>query len=207
MFKRFIVGIILLSSVWVSHAEEESVLWWMFDEDTDIYEVNGMGSCKINELVGRGDASGKTVNGIRIGAYSGDELLGYLVMADDNGSGNNTVLGMPTWNWDTFENDSWSAGPTYAHLGGYDLSPGVTFMIELGMLEGKDTWSILASSDPATIDQLRQFMDVANFDMHTTHEWTGGSYSVPEPNSGILLLIGTGLLLLKRKTNRQHEQT
>lgn len=198
MFKRFIVGIMLLFSVWVSHAEDESVLWWMFDEDTLINEINGSGSCKIYDLVGRGDATGKTVNGIRIGAYSGDELLGYLVMADDNGSGNDTVFGMPALDFDTWE-ESWNAGPTYAHISGYDTTPGIMFMIELGMLEGKDTWSILASSDPATIEQLRQFMDVANFDMHTTFEWTGGSYSVPEPNSGILFLIGGCLLVLRRK--------
>lgn len=201
MFKRFIVWIMIAFSACISHAEDESVLWWMFDENTDIYEVNGMGSCKINELVGRGDASGKTVNGIRIGAYSGDELLGYLVMAEDNGSGNETVFGMPTFNFDTWE-ESWNAGPTYAHLGGYDLSPGVTFMIELGMLEGKDTWSILVSSDPTTIEQLNGFIQSSYADMHTTVEWWGGSYSVPEPNSGILLLIGTGLLLLKRKSRK-----
>lgn len=203
------IGILLIIITTVSVvicptiASDEMVLWWMFDETTKIEDVNGKDSFLINELTGRGDASGKTVNGIRIGAYSGDNLLGYLMMEEGATMNNPSVYDMPSWNWDTRENDSWSAGPTYAYLGGYDLSPNVSFIIELGNWDGIDTWSILARSDSATISQLQQFIDVSSLEMHTKLEWTGGSYSVPEPNSGILFIIGAGLLFLMRKTQKE----
>ena len=205
MFKRFIVGIMIAFSACISHAEDESVLWWMFDETTDINDINGSGATfTIDTLVGRGDAAGKKVNGIRIGAYDGDTLLGYLLINDGGPGGGNNLpyYSMPTEDFDT-GGESWNAGPTYAVLGDYATTPGVSFMIELGNWDKNgDSWTILAHSDPGTMDSLKEFMNVANFDMHTTFEWTGGSYSVPEPNSGILLLIGTGLLLLKRKSRK-----
>mgnify|MGYP003291156481 CR=1 FL=1 len=203
MFKRFIVGIMIAFSACISHAEDESVLWWMFDENTDIYEVNGIGSCKINELAGRGDAVGKTVNGIRIGAYSGDELLGYLVLGDeDSGDVGNTYV-MPTFNMDTFEIDSWNAGPAYARIGDYSYDASIQFAIELGNLSGENLWDILAVSDKETYNSLYEKGWISGtLYEHGGLEWTGGSYSVPEPNSGILLLIGTGLLLLKRKSRK-----
>lgn len=196
--------LMMMTTLWVvlcpSLASDDLVLWWMFDDTTKIEDVNGKDLFLINELVGRGDASGKTVNGIRIGAYSGNELLGYLTMEEGSALHNPTVYDMPSWNWDTLDNDSWSAGPTYAYLSGYDSSPSVSFMIELGNWNNDDgIWSILAHSDRSTASSLREFMDVSNLEMHSTLEWTGGSYSVPEPNSGMLILLGFCILVMRRK--------
>lgn len=197
----FLAISLLLASTCVVRAGDESVLWWMFDETTEISDINGIGVTYIDTLVGRGDAAGKTVNAIRIGAYDGDTLLGYLAINDGGPGGGNNLpyYSMPTEDFDT-GGESWNAGPTYAVLGDYATTPGVSFMIELGNWDKNgDSWTILAHSDPGTMDSLDEFMDVADFDMHTTLEWTGGSYSVPEPSSGLLMLIGAGFLALRRR--------
>lgn len=198
----FLAISLLLASTCAVRAEEEYVLWWMFDEITEINDINGNDATfTINTLKGRGDAAGKTVNAIRVGAYNGDTLLGYLLVNDGgpNGGINLPYYHMPTEDFDT-GGESWNAGPTYAILGEYSSTPGVSFMIELGNWAGsEDSWTILAHSDPGTMDSLKEFMDVANFDMHTTWEWTGGAYSVPEPSSGLLILIGGALLALRRR--------
>lgn len=181
-------------------AENEStVLWWMFNETFEIQEVNGTETTTIDALKGRGAAAGKGVNGIRIGAYHGDTLLGYLDVADPDGVVSSTVYTMPTEDYDSGSAE-WNAGPTYAIYAPYATDPSVTFMIELGNWNETDnTWLILAHSETGTVESLREFIDVADFEMHGTLEWTGGSYSVPEPTSGILLLVGGALLALRRR--------
>ena len=201
-----IVAVVLAVACTLLPAEEESVLWWMFDETTDIYDVNGTSSCKINELVGRGDAKGQLVNGIRIAAYQGDALLGYLALADGEAT-RLDVYPMPTTDFDA-GTASWNAGPTYAYLSPYAADPSTMFMIELGnwdaTREPGDQWLVLAHSDAATRDDLRAFIDVSDFEMHTTLEWTGGVYSVPEPSGGLLFLIGGALLSLRRPISKRN---
>lgn len=186
-------------------AAEENVLWWMFDETADIYDVNGTSFCKINELAGRGEAEGQRVNGIRVAAYQGDALLGYLALADGE-STRMEVYPMPTTDFDA-GTDSWNAGPTYAYLAPYASDPSTMFMIELGNWDAArgpgDEWLVLAHSDAATREDLRAFIDVGDFEMHTTLEWTGGGYSVPEPSGGMLLLVGGALLSLRRPAPKE----
>ena len=78
---------------------------------------------------------------------------------------------------------------------------GLSFMVELGNWEN-GTWTGIATSQSYTYAQLQSYI---------IHEWSGpgatpaiepwvaGGYVVPEPSSGILLLIGGGLLALRRK--------
>lgn len=205
MFKRFEVFFLILLSVCFARAEDESVLWWMFDETTEISDKNGVGQTyTIDTLTGRGAASDKHVNAIRIGAYHGDTLLGYLTINDagPNGGENLPYYSLPTEDFDT-GGVSWNGGPTYANLGAFATTPEVAFMIELGnwdvSLGAGNEWLVFAHSDPATMAELAEFLDVANFDMHTTLEWTGGAYTVPEPSSGLLVLMGGALLMLRRR--------
>lgn len=192
--------VVLVAACSLLHADEESVLWWMFDEATDIYAIDGTSSWKVDELTGRGASEGLAVNGIRVAAYQGDSLLGYLALADaDNASMD--FYPMPTTDFDS-GTASWNAGPTYARVAPFASTPGVTFMIELGnwdaMRASDAAWQVLAHSDAATMDALADFLDVGDFEMHTKLEWTGGHYSVPEPSGGLLLLIGGALLSLRR---------
>ena len=203
---RKIMTVVLAAACMSLPAGEESVLWWMFDETTDIYDVSGTTSCKINELVGRGDAEGQRVNGIRVAAYNGDALLGYLALADAE-STDMAYYPMPTMDFDA-GTASWNAGPTYARLAPYASDPSTTFMIELGNWDATrapgDEWLALAHSSAATREVLREFIDVSDFEMHTTLEWTGGVYSVPEPSGGLLFLIGGALLSLRRPISKRN---
>lgn len=201
------LSVVLIAACALLQAAEESVLWWMFDETTDIYDVSGATSCKINELVGRGDAEGQRVNGIRVAAYNGDALLGYLALADAE-STDMAYYPMPTTDFDAGM-VSWNAGPTYARLAPYASDPSTTFMIELGNWDATrapgDEWLVLAHSNAATREYLRAFIDVSDFEMHTTLEWTGGVYSVPEPSGGLLLLLGGALLSLRRPAVKRND--
>ena len=78
---------------------------------------------------------------------------------------------------------------------------GLSFMVELGNWENGQ-WVGIATSQSYTYAQLAS---------HIIHDWSGPNaipamdawiaenYVVPEPSSGILLLIGGGLLALRRK--------
>ena len=198
--KKLLV-VALVAACGILHADDDStVLWWWFDETTEIEEIGG-GSTTIDQLTGRGDAEGKTVNGIRVAAYNGDSLLGYLTIADPDGVPGE-YFPMPATDFDSGNADSWSAGPTYANITPYATTPGVTFMIELGnwddTLPEGEKWQILAHSDAETPGALDNFIN-NSLDMQTELEWTGGHYSVPEPSSGLLLLIGGALLSLRRR--------
>ena len=82
-----------------------------------------------------------------------------------------------------------------------DSPEGLSFMVELGNWENGQ-WVGIATSQSYTYAQLAS---------HIIHDWSGpgampamdawvaGGYVVPEPSSGILLLIGGGLLALRRK--------
>lgn len=82
------------------------------------------------------------------------------------------------------------------------------FSIELGRMDwDDDTWmsgafQVLAESDKYTYEQVRAHMYPA-FDLYpSVPEWNPTYYHTvsPEPNSGILLLIGIGFLGLRRKS-------
>lgn len=91
--------------------------------------------------------------------------------------------------------------PTYANLAGYCEDPSYRFLIEIGVYGENDAWIVLAVSQTATYEQLYKGGFVTKGDMTQPEHiaWTGGSYAVPEPSSGLLLLVGAGLLSLRRR--------
>ena len=112
---------------------------------------------------------------------------------------------------DTFVNDEnvpttvvGTGGGMYSHFTASDPNE-LSFAIELGNWENGE-WVTLATSgtmgysdlavtsvDGMHILQMRDGIDVANF-----QPWAPTSYAVPEPTSGLLILIGAGLLSLRR---------
>ena len=113
---------------------------------------------------------------------------------------------------DTFINDEnvpttvvgTGGGGMYSHFTASDPNE-LSFAIELGNWENGE-WVTLATSgtmsysdlavtsvDGMHILQMRDGIDVANF-----QPWAPTSYAVPEPTSGLLILIGAGLLSLRR---------
>ena len=92
----------------------------------------------------------------------------------------------------------------YAFVTDY-ASAEYSFAIELGSYDSGE-WTTLATSATLTYQQL-QTGDGVNGSYLTTYDatlpmpqgiWAPTSYNVPEPSSGLLVLIGAGLLALRR---------
>ena len=82
-----------------------------------------------------------------------------------------------------------------------------SFAIELGSYDSGSGWTTIASSASLTYQQL-QAGDGAGGSYITTYDatvptpqgiWAPQAYNVPEPSSGLLLLVGAGLLALRRR--------
>ena len=157
-------------------------------------------------------------NGTQVGAFG---LIGDAIdvrIAYDNGSG---TTGYLNW-WDgnettpppTFsstpllvtdnEDDlpvTWYADITPSAATDY---AGYTFTVELGNWdETEHTWTVQAvSSTPASYDSLARHIQswTDSAGTHSVMAWTP-SYAVPEPTSGLLLVLGAAALGLRRRRN------
>ena len=82
-----------------------------------------------------------------------------------------------------------------------DSPEGLSFMVELGNWENGE-WVGIAHSQSYTYAQLQSYI-IHEWSgpgaIPATEPWVAESYAVPEPSSGLLLLIGGGLLALRRK--------
>lgn len=100
--------------------------------------------------------------------------------------------------------DFW-AGPGYADLAGLKLSnTGLKFAIELGNYTqtGNDfNWVVLAGSAGSTLQDLIDGGHIISTELSCqgSYDWKAAGYSVPEPSSGLLVLIGGALLALRRR--------
>ena len=82
-----------------------------------------------------------------------------------------------------------------------DSPEGLSFMVELGKWENGE-WTGIAWSQSYTYSQLATHIvsDWSNpYATPAASPWIAEGYVVPEPSSGLLLLIGGGLLALRRK--------
>lgn len=147
----------------------EEVIWWQVPEDPDVTTFHE----------GIKSASELGATEARVRASDGS----YLVIPLDEES-----LDIPM-----------AEGAWYALL---PSSPeGLSFVVELGNWEAGE-WVGIATSQSYTYDLLQD---------HIIQDWSGpgaipaigpwvaSGYVVPEPSSGLLLLIGGGLLALRRK--------
>lgn len=168
------------------------LLWWVKDVDESPFMVKDFdgSTLMIKDLVGRGDAAGMTVNAVRVMALTeGTSTQLELRMPESNVWSD--YIGLPDGDGDFY------AGPAYANFSGVAGYADLSFMIELGNLNG-DSWTTLAVSEIAAATSLSDFIRSAQLDMYGMLEWTP-SYTVPEPTSGLLVLLGCGLLALRRR--------
>ena len=173
----------------------DNVMFW-FLQDPEITEIGGSSTVSIADLTGRGEADGLKANAVRVTARSGD-VFHWLQVVNEGESGGEwrQSLVIPDGEGDYY------AGPAYANLVGLDLGDAnLVFTIEIGNYTGGN-WYTLAVSESWNVAQLKEGDHIrsAQMDQYGWHYWTGGSYSVPEPSSGLLILIGAGLLALRRR--------
>lgn len=168
------------------HAEDYAVLWWQVGDFTDpdslgdvaVERVNGGGWTTAEDL-------GVTYARIR-DVTSGD----YLYMLNpETGDFELESINVPmTWVADV---SKFASG-----------SPEAVFVIELGNYESGSNWSTLALSSTATYADLaanNHIETASGYIPNPVAIWMPTSYVVPEPTSGMLVLVGAALLALRRR--------
>jgi len=76
-----------------------------------------------------------------------------------------------------------------------------SFMIELGNATAGNTSSFytMASGDTLTYGNATSYIGTGGIVAPTASVWSGGAFEIPEPSSGLMLLLGGSLLALRRR--------
>ena len=163
---------VLIAGVVGGVRADESVLWWQVGTDPadlDVF-VYSEGYQKASDL---------GVTDARVVTSGGD----YLVIPPPD----QESLEVPM------------DGPWFAVLP--DSPEGLSFMVELGNWENGQ-WKMIAQSQSYTYAELASYI-IQNWSgpdaTPAIQPWVATGYMVPEPSSGLLLLLGAGLLALRRK--------
>lgn len=181
----------------------DDVLLWMFD-DPDITEVDGS-TIKAGDLVGRGLAEGKQVNAVRVATIDSDGTKLYLDLFDSYSKYEyGTYIEVPV---EFITPKDYLAGPAFADLAGLNLDDtGRMFLMEIGYatFEGDKLteWLVMAAASDSYANLHEKWIVERELSMQGVTHWSP-SMSVPEPNSGILMIIGACLLsLIRPKFNK-----
>lgn len=186
--KAFLVALMLVASLSCEAADGGEVLWWMIGEDyTSI-----TGTTKEGDKMTAGELK---VTDARVRYEGTDGSKGYLKLYGLDEGGNVYSLdgvagvGLPA---EYFADLSGLSGTSYS------------FVLELGNWKGGDWVHTSMESQAASYESL-----VANKHISQWHEttptygtpWnpTTGYTVVPEPSSGLMLLVGGAFLMLRRR--------
>ena len=190
--KKFIERVFLIVSMFVVSNSCEAagggeVLWWMIGDN---YE----------SIIGTDAKTGETMTAGQLGVT--DARIGY-----EDASGNRTYLTL--YGIDdqgtvyALEGAAGVGLPAeyFADLSGIsDL--GYSFVLELGHWENNQ-WINTSMEASATYQELVAGKHISNWDNTAPTygtPWTPSNFSVvPEPSSGLMVLVGTALLMLRRK--------
>jgi hypothetical protein len=173
-------------------AEGGEVIWWLV-EDLD----------KI---------TAKTVSGETVSAADPDLNINAARIRYDNGtdSGYLPIYAVDIDNKVHLATGTGGAallpGEYFTALGGM-TGPSYSFVIELGNWSNGNWLGTAMESASSSYDDLKSKNHIASWQdtlpAYST-PWTPDSYSVvPEPSSGLMVLIGVSALLLRRRTRRE----
>ena len=205
MFKKFTLIAAMLFACYVQAEDASSgvnVLLWWFD-DPVITDFDGS-TYHAADLPGRGAAEGLTPNLVRVSATTEDGTMVYLNLGETPDSCEWAGAMVPTLS----EPPEWRAGPWYADITelvkGASLSEtSIMFALELGHITVKDDgsfdWIIMASANE-TLQALVAGGHIISSELSVqgSEHWSP-AMNVPEPSSGLLVLIGGALLALRRR--------
>lgn len=168
------------------------VLMWMVDDPKTAEGMSVIGMGTVQDKYARVVAKKAGQADICLNLYSQDEDNNWVVLDLDN----SVEL------WDTAPLSGGFA--SYADLSALpDDFRSYSFAIELGDWNNEDnTWLLAATSEILGYDKLFERGYIAaqgQIGDPKQLPWGGGSYNVPEPTSGLLLLIGGALLALRRR--------
>lgn len=172
-------------------AEGGEVLWWLIDTD---YE-------KISGQTAQGPtmtAKELGVNGARVRYQIGDEIGGYLPLL---GLDNNDMLVQ----YDGINGVELPA-EYFGSLSGVS-GASYSFVLELGNWANGEWVKTSMESAPASYESLALGKHITKWEDLTpsyAKPWTPTQFQVvPEPNSGLMLLVGGALLALRRRRSRK----
>jgi hypothetical protein len=167
-------------------ATEEQLLWWLVEPD-DVVE-DWYGSPSTVSAIGATDAR------LRVDNASGDVIAYLDFYVQEEGSA-------LTERWSGV--DGWEIPvEAFAIVDGY-TSAEYSFAVELGNYANGAWVKTLASSDPLPYASIREHIGVWNgIQPELASTWIPSSYSVPEPSSGLLMVIGGALLALRRGSRK-----
>ena len=209
LYRLAVLAAALMASTALVAGEE--ILYWMVDDSSTVSWWNAEGeqvSGSVSSfLASYGTPAEGSAFAARIRVTGGDIQDGEDVFLDlyipgygvDTGGGEYGVLFSDVGGY-------WGAGvPTgnQSPSGDYAAgSPEYCFSVELGNLDSSDNWTTVAYGEPASYISLRDYIH-ETFDLNPGQSaiWTPTTFGtdVPEPSSGLLLLIGGALLALRRR--------
>ena len=179
-----VVGLLACLSL---HAEGiGEVLWWMVEEDDENPQrvVDWYGTPATISEIGADSA--------RLRAQDASGTVTYLdfyVLDPDTGEfeqwPGQEGAGIPVW--------------AYADVGGMES---YSFAVELGNWENGEWVKTLVTSETIPYDNLRSHIkEWDGIESIDSFAWIPAAYAVPEPSSGLLVLLGGALMALRRRRN------
>lgn len=208
--KNTILCTLLSALAFFSAYAEECVLYWQILDNATVDGVAlddfSSSYVQTHYNLDVGGNSGK-IAGARTVMYNGDSSTPIAMNLAEYDGHQWTIT---EWT-DTFivaddlETVIGTGGGIYSHFVLTDPTE-TYFAIELGNWENGQ-WLTLASSDQvdynsltiASQDGTHIFVMVDNMNLNNYQPWAPTTYSIPEPNSLVLTLIGASFLILKRK--------
>lgn len=203
-YKRLLVKCVCLSVIMFTAAtKSEEILWWMVNDTATVDDQNIM---KFLEPYPEDDDHWV---GARVKVVTSDGETNYLSVEYPDFPGersDHAWVGDMGSEWGT---GNWS---TQSPLDGLDreLFEEARFSVQLGYVTYDQVYDLtkfiaLAESDPAIKSELTQFLyERGTIAPPDQSQWVPifyHTYSVPEPSSALLSLIGLSMLLLKRRNN------
>ena len=200
--KKLGIYLTLFIGLLTSISAEAEYLWWVVDEpsvtytDKDGSHTTGTENLWLNTESGRMYISDARVR-VQNSSAGVDEYL--TIMFPDEG----------------LEADSVSVEPLPAHCGDVwaiwipksAQYEGYSFAIELGNYanwEDPNSWTALATSGFKTYADIKDYIAEIETEVPISEYWNPNQFTavggaIPEPTSGMLVLIGAGLLALRRR--------
>ena len=198
MLRRMLKIGVVAGVLWAVQAQaSDYLLYWQVEDNASINWFDGTSLGTVADYT---NLDGQKINMARaVSTTAADGMYTYYM-----GIGVTTDTMEPT-------GDGFGTGPMLSYIGAFDSSTslaGLSFAIELGnWANGK--WTTLATTGMISYNDLTQiasqeggtYILTAGQDINlpTFMAWTPNAYVVPEPSSGLLVLIGASLLALRRR--------